>query len=234
MGRFFKNLAFALAFIALLFLLFSWRASIARGLSGITASVESWFLQSADRETILKLQSENQSLKDELALQQAKISVPQNDRYHYKLAQIYSRYPFNDMSMVVLNMGSADGIKEGMPVFVEKGVLLGKVRKVSRTQSEVETIWSATWKTSVAVGVDQAKAVYQGGGTPTLLYLSKDAKVAVGDSIVSVDPEIPLGTLMGTIADVSTKSYDVWQNANVKPLYDPGAYIDVLVMIDFP
>jgi rod shape-determining protein MreC len=179
------------------------------------------------------LQAEIAGLKADSNLAE-KAQQLKEDKYHYKIAEIYSRYPFNDQSMVVINLGSADGIKEGMPVFLERGVLFGKVRTVRRTQSDVETIFNTSWKTSVSIGTGNVKAVYVGGPIPTLDFIPKDAKIAAGDSILNIAPDLPLHVSLGTVLSMDPSSYDVWQRAKISPDFDLNTFNTVLVMIDFP
>ena len=232
MARFLKSLAWFGALIALLFFLYSYRAAISE-----TFARAGIFLRGLPRERdgdrkILELSAEVERLKSELS--RARAALSKEDRYHYKIARIYSRYPFNDQSAVYIDLGSEDGIREGMPVFVTKGVLLGKVKKAHRTQAEVETIFSALWKTSVSAGRGGVKAVYLGGAVPRLDFVPKDAAISAGEGISSISPDLPLGTLLGKVLKVEKEAYEVWQKAEVEPLFYSESFSTVLVLVDFP
>ncbi|MEK9177338.1 MAG: rod shape-determining protein MreC, partial [Patescibacteria group bacterium] len=231
MAKFLKQLAVLGALIALLFVLYSYRGFLAQVSARAGTSLRD-FARGSDKDAeILALQSENQRLRNELAYVGEEAKRPAEDRYRYKIAEVHSRYPFNDQSAVFLSLGSLDGVREGMPVFVEKGVLLGKIKKVARTQSEVETILSPQWKTSVAVGEKKVKAVYAGGVPPELDLIPKDAALAPGDLVISIAPDLPLGTLLGKVKEAGGETYDVWQKAEVEPLFFPESFQTVLVLV---
>lgn len=234
MGKFLKSLALFGALIALLFVLYLYRGVVTEVLARFGTGLRNLSRERESDRKILELESELQRLRNERALTETKSALSSEDRYRYKIAEIYSRYPFNDQSIVFINLGSDDGIKEGMPVFIEKGVLLGKVKKVKRTQSEVETIFSALWKTSVAVGSKDVKAVYVGGASPSLDFVPKDAVLTSGERVVSIAPDLPLGTLLGKVSEIDKNSYEVWQRAKVEPLFYPESFSTVLVLVDFP
>lgn len=234
MEKFLKSIAWFGALIALFFVLYSFRVSLAFSLSRAGESLRDFARGSDEARELLVLKSENQILRDELSRTTRESALIAEERYRYKTAEIYSRYPFNDQSAVFINLGSIDGIQEGMPVFVEKGILLGKVKRTHRTQSEIETIFSPQWRSSVSLGDEKIKAAYLGGSVPMLDLIQKDASIASGDKVVSVSPDVPLGTLLGTIDEVEEGTYDVWQRAKVKPLFSPESFFTVLVLVDFP
>ena len=233
MKGFLKSLLFFIALLALLFFLWSSREVLGEALAKAGASLRNFAEDNQKDKKFLSLEAENQMLREELALQKQKARLGEG-RYRYKLARVYSRYPFNDQSVVFLDVGSENGIKEGMPVFVEEGIFLGKVKHVNRTQSEVETIWSATWKTSVAVGPEKVKAVYAGGSAPRLELVPKEANIKEGDRVVSIAPDLPLGVLLGEVAVSDAATYDVWKTAKVEPLFSPESFSTALVLVDFP
>jgi cell shape-determining protein MreC len=234
MKSFFRFLGLAALFLGLIIFFFTSRESIARFLGALRVRTLAFGSENALSRTLLELSAENERLVREIERAGIKTPASQGDRYHYKTARVFSRYPFNDEATVVIDLGSEDGMKEHMPVFVSRGVLLGKIRSVSRTQSEVETIRNASWRTSVTIGSEGTKAVYSGGSSPFLDLIPKDVKLHEGDKIVSVSPEFPLGTVLGTVGKLSGATYDVWQQAKVVPAYEPEAFSTVFVLVDFP
>ncbi len=183
-------------------------------------------------EKITALTLENQSLRNEISALKKKtgeVSV-----YHYKTAAVYSRYPSNDRSLVVISLGVEDGIAPGMPVMVREGVLFGKIKSVARTQSEVETIFSPQWKSSVNIGSAGAKAVLQGGAIPSLELISKEESIRDGENVSNIASEFPLGVLLGTLQSLGSSSNDVWQHGTLALPYEIQDVASVLVLVDFP
>lgn len=231
MARFFKSLFVVILICLGVFFIFSYRLEVTRFFSKSAPFFNGLFRENTDQRKIIELQAEIAQLKFDANTAEER---QEDDRYHYKVAEIYSRYPFNDQSVVIINLGSADGMREGMPVFLERGVLFGKVRAVRRTQSDVETIFNTSWKTSVSVGEKNIKAVYVGGPVPMLDFIPKDAVVTPGDAVLNIAPDIPLHASLGTVFSTDPSSYDVWQKAKVSPDFDLNNFHTVLVMLDFP
>lgn len=183
---------------------------------------------------ILELEQKNNILSLEIERLNTNKNFLNDKRYEYKIARVYSRYPFNDSSFIVIDVGSDDGIKEHMPVFVEKGILLGRVRTVKRTQSEVETIFNSSWKTSVSIGSSSQKAIYVGGNKPIIDLLSKESDVSSGDIVFSISPEFPFGSILGKIDSVSFSSYEPWKQAKIDSLFNLDDFSMVYVLLNFP
>lgn len=148
-------------------------------------------------------------------------------------AEVYSRYPLSDKSSVVISGGSDDGLKPGMPVFVGN-YLLGSISSVRRVQSDVETIFSSSWRSSVYIGSSRAKAVLHGGDAPVVELIARDAHVSKGDVVVNSSASAPLSTHLGMLGDVSGGDHDLWFTA---PLATPFVFDDVRnvrVLKNFP
>jgi len=200
--------------------------------SAVFDPIRSFFNPPASLEEITTLKLENQALLNEIMMLKGTVeNVPD---YHYKTAAVYSRYPLNDRSLIIISAGAEDGIVPGMPVMVREGILLGKVKSVSRTQSEVETIFSPRWKSSVSIGNTRAKAVLQGGATPSLELISKEESVREGEGVSNISPEFPLYTSLGTLESLRSPSNDVWQYGVLGLSYSIQDITSVFVLIDFP
>jgi rod shape-determining protein MreC len=235
MKRFFGYLLLALVLLGAFFFFYRSRAGASEFLSGLTSSIFTIGREEESARRIAELEARNKVLELDLAeLRSDSTRRIADDRYHYKTARVYSRYPFNDASLITINLGSDDGVKEGMPVFAAKGVLLGKIRSVSRTESEIETIWSPAMRVSVTVGSEGIKAVYLGGSSPSLDLIPKEAKISEGASVLSTSPEFPLSSSLGSVSEISSASYEVWQKAKVAPAFEVDMLRTVFVMVDFP
>lgn len=231
--KFFKLfLLFTSACFVVLVLVF-YRNDTLRILSDARACFGNLFNGAQIEDRVVKLTLENEKLIAELnALR--RVGGKELKSFEFKVAHIYSRYPFNNRASLVLDLGSDAGIQPGMPVLAEEGVLLGRVKAVKQTQSEVETIFSSTWKSSVGIGDEKVKAVLSGGTTPTLEFIAKEAKLKEGDRVFNLSPELPLNLYLGTLSNVVGVSYDVWQRGELDTLYEPEDLDTALVVINFP
>lgn len=155
-------------------------------------------------------------------------------RRHYIEAYLYSRYPFNDKGVVVVSAGSDDGIRPDMPVMSREGVLLGRINSVKRTQSEVETIFNPSWRSSVYLGEKNIKAVLRGGEAPTIEFVPKEAVISKGDSVINSSPNLPFGAYVGEVSVSKISAGDLWQSAEVETGYSLDNIGSVLIVTDFP
>lgn len=174
---------------------------------------------------------DNESLRQRI---ERKEEEAVDDKFHYKIGRVYSRYPSNDRSSVVIDIGSEDGVSPGMPAMIRDSVLFGKVRSVSRTQSEIETVFSPRWKNSVGVGERLAKAVLEGSGVPSVGLISKDDSISLGDRVVNLSPDFPLYAYIGSVSSTSSSPNDVWQSAAIEVPYSLQEIDRVNIIVDFP
>ncbi len=222
---FFKAFILIACFIAIFFF-----RNEATGIFLATRGFFEGVLNSVNYRTIADLKTENVSLKKEIERFSA---VEKKDNSQFLEAHVYSRYPFNDKNVIVIDKGFADGITEGMPVLAKKNVLLGRVKSVQRFQSEVMTIFDPDWKTSASIGNAHIKTVLNGANTPHAELIPKDAAVAAGDAVTNSAQEFPLGLFVGTVKSVTLDEKKVWQIADIEVPYAIEDIDSVLVMTNF-
>lgn len=229
MKNFFKFFLFFVFIIFVLVVFIVARRDIATFLRDGGALLGSLF---SKQHTLQELTLENESLKQQLA----SLSVPREkkERYHYKIARVYSQYPFNDAASIIVDLGSDDGIIVGMPVMIKEGILLGKVKDVKRTQSEIETIFSPEWKMSVNIGKKMVKAVLNGAPTPNVDLIPIDEDVSFGDEVTNNTSDFPMGAFLGTVSEINKNSNDVWKRSPLKTPYKIEFLNTVLITVDFP
>lgn len=198
---------------------------------------------SADRnftyENFKNLETENAGLKAELQNYlrlKGATSTPLfgAGKYRFVTAETYSRYPWNDYASIVIGAGADEGLKPGMPVMAGDGVLLGKVASVAGTQSDIETIFDPNWKSSVVIGAGRVTALLSGGSTPGLDLIPRNAGVNAGDTILNVDPTMPLNLVIGEVTKVESDPASLWTKAELSLPWDPAALNRVYVITNFP
>jgi cell shape-determining protein MreC len=155
-------------------------------------------------------------------------------RYSAKKAKVFSEYPFNDRGIILLNIGSGDGIKEGMPVVTKENMLVGIIKKTNRTQSEVQTIFDPLWKSSVAIGANEVKAVLEGGSFPKLTLIPKGSELQDEMKVINISPDYPFHVFLGSVKNVINNESDVWISAELDSLYEIGEINEVQVITNFP
>lgn len=218
-----RFIALILLVVGFLFLIFFYRGEINAFFSrsrGIIAGVLDGTFSYSE---FLRLRAENAGLRA------AKISDASTS-----VAGVYSRYPFSDRRLIVIDLGERDGLKIGMPVLVAENVLLGRVTAVRNTQATVETLFDPGWRESVAVGDESTKALLKGGFPPVLELISKEAVIAAGAAVFNLSPEFPFRVFLGTVGETETSLSEPWQRAELRVSYDLDNLDQVLVLTDFP
>ena len=171
------------------------------------------FSPKADQQ-INELYLENQSLKSRLTA-----SLPEF-RGDFKLAKVYSSYPFNDKNEIAINLGSADGIKESWPVVLGSDIVLGEVKKVFERYSLVRTIFDPEWRLAVRIGENKINALLEGGVEPSLTTIDKNKVIKEGDFIYAVAKGFPYGALIGKVQNISSSPSSIFQEASLALPYN--------------
>lgn len=165
------------------------------------------------------LQNENMALRVELehllSLKETVSHVTPNA----VLAEVYSRYPLNNKSELLINVGAAEGVKPKMAVVVN-GLLLGRVEQVKDHLSSVKTIFDSTLELSVKVGDKGANGLFRGGHSPTVSLITKEVDVKLGSGIFSANTDVPLGLPLGEVADIHDEPGEIWRTATLRVPYD--------------
>ena len=178
----------------------------------------------AEQGEINTLHAENIALRAELtALKGRNAAVP--SATGIRAASVYSRYPFNVKNEFLAGAGKQEGVREGDSVllFGDKDpikILVGKVEKVFKSTALVETIFDERWHSAVRIGDQGYDALLEGGISPRLTLIAKDARIVSGDIVVSADPAFAYGLAIGEIKSVAFSSDQVFQEAELSFPYN--------------
>lgn len=181
---------------------------------------------------MVRLRTENEALRAErAALLEAGIPPFSADLMK---VPVYSRYPYGAGGALVIAAGSAQGLREGLPVLAAPGVLLGKITRVERTRSEVMTIFHRAWRSSVRAEGGNAHALLEGGETPRVSLIPEGEILSAGTRIVSVDGSFPFGLFIGAAARDAGEADGPWRAALLAAPYRESDLREVLVVTNFP
>ncbi len=207
---------YALFILIVFFLLFFYRLEILNFLNGLNFDYTQW----------QNLKLENEVLKSKLKILQENEKRDQI----YLVANLYSFYPFDNQGKLVIDKGEKDGLKEGSAVLVAPGVLLGKVIKVGKNLSEVETIFNPNWRLSVGIGEHKIKALLIGGDQPKLTLINKKDNPKVGDEVISLSPDFPYGLFIGRVSEIKKEEIQPWATAFLDFDYYPNLITRVYIL----
>ncbi|OGZ52820.1 MAG: hypothetical protein A3B25_01030 [Candidatus Ryanbacteria bacterium RIFCSPLOWO2_01_FULL_48_26] len=174
------------------------------------------------------LTAENERLKAELAeLQNIKSQLPLKPEKGLE-AIVYSRYPLNFKSELLVNAGAREKISKGRAV-IFGGMLIGKVSEVFEETSLVQTVFDERFQLAVRIGKDGAQALLQGGSFPTLSLISPTETIQPGDIVYSTGVDFPYGLPVAEIKDVRVSDDKLFQISTLDIPYDIGRISAVFI-----
>jgi len=141
------------------------------------------------------------------------------------------------MRYIIINVGSDQGVRVGMPVVSGGAVLVGRIAMVGPKVSRVKLLDDS--ESAVAVLVQSSRAtgllVGQADGTLHVDYVPQDENVNVGDIVLTsgLGGTLPKGLVVGQVADVKSVDYEMFQSIIVRPALDFSRLEIVLVITSF-
>lgn len=148
-------------------------------------------------------------------------------------AEVIGRNPVNWYQTIVIDRGERDGIRRDM-VVVSGEVLVGRIRDVGHTSSQVVLILDEKSSVSAITQRTREHGIVQGQLTDTLKmkYLSDKTEVMQGDAVRSsgLGGIYPKGLLIGTVTNVERSDYGLTMSAEVVPAVDFSRLENVLVI----
>lgn len=199
------------------------------------------------RQENAELRSENASLQTEIiALQQQVTEIellsalldfararPENA---YQAAQVIGRDPSPFLHYIMINRGSDDGIRRGMPVVAQQG-LVGRVAQVTANAARVELITDPAAQVSVRMQPSEVDGVLAGSitGDLSIDLIPQDAVLQPGDLVFTsgIGGLYPSNILIGQVSSVQQEAQALFQTADVQPVVDFTRLEIVLVIVNF-
>ena len=180
------------------------------------------------------LEKENEWMRAYLGAKRA------NPEYSYCDANLIGSESGGFISTFTLDKGSASGIKVGMPVITDDGIV-GRVREVGLTFCRVSTIINydssigAYIERSGEVGLVNGDYERRRDGNCVLEYLKFDADVEVGDRIFSsgLGSVYPRGLYIGEVTEVTGDAFSHTKIAVVKPAAEFKKLTKVMIITSY-
>jgi rod shape-determining protein MreC len=199
------------------------------------------------RQENAELRSENANLQTEIITLQQQVSEiellsalldfararPENA---YQAAAVIGQDPSPFLHYVVINRGSDDGIRRGMPVVAQQ-VLVGRVAQVTASAARVELITDPAAQVSVRMQPSEVDGVLSGSITGELGIdlIPQDAALQAGDLVFTsgIGGIYPSNILIGQVSSVRQEATALFQTASVQPAVDFSRLEIVLVIVNF-
>ena len=158
------------------------------------------------------VENENTKLREELDL------APR-DKYDLEAALIIGKNLGKKEDIVYISKGKKSGIKKGMAVVVEKGILIGKVSKVLNYNAEVELILNKNIQINAEIQESEAKGIVHGEyGTAVILdMIPQTMEVKSGDTVITsgLGGNFPRGLLIGYTKEAMATPDKLFQKSSL-------------------
>lgn len=199
------------------------------------------------RQTNMELEAEVARLQTEIIQLNQQLSVtrvlsslldfaraqPENQ---YQAAAVIGRDPSPFLQYVIINRGSDDGVRRGMPVVTDRG-LVGRISRVTANAASVQLITDPTTTVNVRLEPSSAEAILTGSitGEVSLEQIPQSAKVQPGDLLLTsgLGGNYPPNILIGQITGVRSRDIDLFQSASVQPTVEFDQLAIVLIITNF-
>jgi len=225
---------------------------IERAASGVFGGIGNLFGAVRDlnelRARNAELEQQNQDLLTEIAglrglegengvLRQLLNFTQENPQYKYQTAAVIGRDSSPYLRYITINAGSREGLQPGMPVVTAGSTLIGRVSEVGLRSSKVQLLNDLSSAVNVRLQTSNAAglAVGQQDGSLLVQYLPLEAKIADNDIALTsgLGGNLPRNLVVGQVAGVLKKDFDVSQSAQLRPATDYERLDVVLVITNF-
>jgi len=159
-----------------------------------------------------------------------------NPESKYKAAAVIGRDPSPFLHYIIINRGSNDDIRRGMPVVTNQG-LVGRVDAVIADAARVQLITDPASSINIYLQNAETDAVLFGSvtGDVSLDMISQDASVEPGDLILTsgLGGGYPSDLIIGQVVTMRSLEFELFQQATVQPAVDFTRLDIVLVITNF-
>jgi rod shape-determining protein MreC len=217
---------------------------------GVTTPVEVVRRVFRDYVALLDLRAENQRLHEELVrlgeenlqLQEALVASERLQaiagmRTEFETPMLPSEIVGLDVSpwfrSVLLDRGRGNGVRPGMPVITDEGVV-GLVTATSQRASKAMLLLDAQSAIDCVVQRSRARGIAKGQGTGGLEFefVVRGADVQQGDVVITsgIGGTYPKGLRVGTVESLSSPDASLVQKATLRPAVDLSRLEQVFVL----
>jgi rod shape-determining protein MreC len=189
---------------------------------------------------VARLQAQNIELQQqntELEVLRALLGFAQaHPNPEYLSAAVIGRDTSPFLHYVFINRGSDDGLRRGMPVVSEKG-LIGRVAAVTAGAARVQLVTDPAASVNIRIDPAGAEATLHGSlsGEISIDSIPQEASVQPGDPVLTsgLGGNYPANILIGQISGLRRREGELFQTATVQPVTDFARMEIVLVVVNF-
>ena len=154
----------------------------------------------------------------------------------YIPAKVIGKDPSPFLKYLLIDQGSDQGIRSGMPVVTNNG-LVGRIEAVTASASRVKLITDSTSMINAIVTDVDAECMVQGSitGDVTIEMVSQDVKLEPGQIVQTsgLGGDFPSDFIIGQVLNVNQINNEIFQSASILPAEDFSTLQAVLVVSNF-
>jgi rod shape-determining protein MreC len=154
----------------------------------------------------------------------------------YEAAAVISRDPNPFLQYVIIDKGSDDGLRYGMPVVTQQG-LVGRIDAMTANAARVQLITDVNSSINVHMQTSQVNAIMSGSltGDISLQMVPQDVIVSLGDVVLTsgLGGEFPADVVVGQVVTVRKSDTELYQTASVQPAVNFAGLRAVLIVKNF-
>lgn len=162
------------------------------------------------------------------------LDIKQQLVYSSVSANVIGRNPSFWNAALIIDRGTADGIRTGMAVVNSSGVV-GKVAEAGDRASKVMLLTDPGFSVPVLLQRARETALVSGSlsGLCRLRYIDDKANIQIGDQVITsqLSGAFPAGLLVGEVSFVPQGQGDAYQEYRIKPAVPLSQLAEVLVII---
>jgi rod shape-determining protein MreC len=160
-------------------------------------------------------------------------SNPENS---YSAASVIGRDPSPFLRYIIIDKGSNDNLRRGMPVVTDQG-LVGRVDAVISSAARVQLITDTSSAVNIRLEKAKKEAVLVGtvSGDLMLELVPQDVTLESGDLVLTsgLGGGYPPDLIVGQVLNTRQRDADLFQQAVIQPIVDFAQLKIVLIITDF-
>lgn len=200
------------------------------------------------------LRGQNAQLENEVAMLQSEIVALQenlaqsdilytlldfartNPEHEYVAATVIGREISPFLQYIIIDKGSNDGLRYGMPVVTQQG-LVGRIDALISDASRIQLITDANSTVNVKLQTAKVEGLVSGSvtGEITLDMVPVDSEVQIGDILMTsgLGGTYPPNIFVGQVLTMQSKQNVLFQTGSVQPVVNFSNLSAILVITNF-
>lgn len=154
----------------------------------------------------------------------------------YLAAAVIGRDTSPFLQYIIIDHGSDDGVRYGMPVVTQQG-LVGRISAVTASAARVQLVSDVDSTINVTLQSQNEDAIIEGSitGDVTLEMVDQSVNVIDGEILLTsgLGGNYPSDIIVGQVYDIRKTENELFQSAYVQPVVDFSSLRAVLVITNF-